>query len=213
LIKDLLIFALMIGLSLNPIALEAPVVSPQVTTYAAYWEAMGPKGTSEKIESADRLLLQLVAQGQGDPLNHEIRRAALMARRGQLAFAPSQKDVFLNQSLRSFNTIYQKLKNTKDTRLQYDFYYQRGMALMGYPAFLPVVAIGMADLAEAAGLANDLGKPMDEQAKIFLVLAQKYGELKDPEKARVMAEKVMGVTDDPQVFLQAKRIIKDSLFF
>ena len=181
-------------------------VSKPLLLQDRYMGTLSQNGRWKSIKVAERLLRSKMVKA-GYTENKDLQSASLTALKAKYLYRQKEKLLYLSASLRAFNDIYDLKKKTNDKQALYDFHVYRGMTYIDFPDYLRHVdRLALADLNKAIGLALDLGRPDEELAEIYLIIANKYHADRKTEEARAMAQKVMAITEDPNLYRQAQRI-------
>ena len=194
-------------LCLMMVNVQSSAVSGMTITDADMSDVSGQSGSLKAIESLESTLKELIKESDANALNYEIKLATLTAWKVKYIFRTEDKDRYIAVALKSFNAVYQKIKTSDDQALLFEFFYYRGMAFIDYPRFHETSRLALADIQEAIDLAEQMDKPGNEVAQLYLALAKRYHNDKNEDKAKAMAQKVMDVTEDARMFIQAKKII------
>ncbi|MFC1478140.1 hypothetical protein ACFL57_01615 [Candidatus Margulisiibacteriota bacterium] len=190
-------------------AINADITPPELTIQDEYLSKLAEKGCWNEIKVA-HVFIDKLLEAEGHDKNPELQRASLAAFQAKHLVLPEEKLTYFNLSLRFFNKIYDYLKVFDNEKKLYQFHVYRAMTYYNFPEYFNLGNLVISDLLKAVELAPKQKISREEHAELYLTVAKKYVLDKEYDKAIEMAQKVMGITEDTDSYMEASKIFKES---
>ncbi|MFH1428497.1 MAG: hypothetical protein ABIH39_02020 [Candidatus Margulisiibacteriota bacterium] len=200
---------LIIVFLLAVMAINANIIPPEITVQDEYLSKLAEKDCWNQIKVAN-VFIDKMLEAKGYNKTPELQRASLAALQAKYLVIPEEKLMYFNLSLRFFNKIYDYLSVFGSDEKLYQFHVYRAMTYFNFPNYFRLDNLVISDLLKAVELVPKLNKSPEEHAGLYIMVAKKYALDKEYNKAIEMAQKVMGITENSDSYMEANKIFRES---